>query len=55
MLFRKKSPLEKLQAKYNDIMSDAHKLSSQNRTLSDAKYAEADVVLKEIDVLLANE
>jgi hypothetical protein len=54
MLFRKKSPIEKLQAKYKDLMSDAHKWSSKNRTLSDAKYAEADAVMKEIEALQKN-
>lgn len=48
-LFRKKNPLEKLQIKYKKIMEEAHSLSQTNRKASDAKYAEAEVVAKEIE------
>lgn len=50
-LFKSKSPIEKLQEKYNKLMAEAHRLSSVNRTASDAKAAEADKVLKEIEAL----
>ena len=50
-LFNKKSPLEKLQEKYKKLLEEAYKLSSSNRTLSDAKTAEANEVLKEIEAL----
>ena len=50
-LFSKKSPVEKLYKKHAKLMSDAHKLSTSNRTASDAKYAEAEKVLEEIKSL----
>ncbi len=53
MFFKKKSPQEKLQAKYEKLMSEAHKLSVSNRSKSDAKYAEAFAISKKIDELNA--
>jgi hypothetical protein len=50
-LFKKKSPIDILQAKYERLMKESHALSRSNRTESDKKYAEADAVLKEIDAL----
>ncbi len=50
-LFKKKSEAEVLQAKYKKVMEEAYKLSKINRTASDAKYAEADEVLKAIQLL----
>ena len=50
-LFKSKSPKEKLQARYKKLMSEAHKLSQVNRSAGDAKYAEADEVLKQIENL----
>jgi hypothetical protein len=50
-IFKKKSKTEKLQAKYKKLMSEAHKLSQVNRSEGDAKYAEADEVLKQIEAL----
>lgn len=47
-LFKKKSPVEKLQKRYNKLMEEGYKLSTVNRKLSDEKYAEADEVLKQI-------
>ncbi|WP_408030681.1 Lacal_2735 family protein [Tenacibaculum xiamenense] len=49
--FKKKSKKEKLQAKYEKLLSEAHKLSTINRKLSDEKVYEADLVLKEIESL----
>ena len=49
--FKKKSPLEKLNEQYQKLLTEAHKLSTTNRTLSDQKVAEADVVLKQIEAL----
>lgn len=49
--FKKKSKTEKLQEKYKKLLEEAYKLSSSNRTLSDAKTAEANEVLKEIEAL----
>ena len=50
-LFKKKNKIEELQAKYERLMSQWHELSSINRTESDKKYAEAEAVLKEIEIL----
>ena len=50
-LFKKKSEVEKLQDKYKKLMEEAFKLQSINRSDSDAKYLEADNILKEIDAL----
>jgi hypothetical protein len=51
-LFKKKSELEKLQDQYKALLSEAHKLSTVNRSASDAKTAEADAILKKIETLL---
>ncbi|MFD2529190.1 MULTISPECIES: Lacal_2735 family protein [Polaribacter] len=53
-LFKKKSPVEKLQEKYKKLMEEAYKLQSINRTDSDTKYKEADDLLKKITELQAN-
>ena len=50
-IFKKKSPVEKLQEKYKKVMEEGYKLQSINRTDSDSKYKEADDILKEIEVL----
>jgi hypothetical protein len=50
-LFKKKSPIEKLNNSYKKLLGEAHKLSTINRKLSDEKHAEADKVLKEIETL----
>ena len=50
-LFKKKTPLEKLQEKYNKLTEEAYKLSKIDRKASDAKQAEAEEVLKQIDAL----
>ena len=50
-LFKKKSPLEKLEEKYKKTMEEGFKLQSINRSDSDQKYLEADAILKEIDRL----
>ena len=48
-LFKKKSPKEKLEKKYEQLQQEAFELSKTNRKLSDEKYAEAQKVLKEIE------
>jgi len=48
-LFKKKSEAEKLNEKYKKLLKEAHTLSTSNRTASDAKYAEAQEVLKQIE------
>lgn len=52
-LFKKKSEVEKLEDKYEKLLAEAHQLSTVNRTQSDAKTAEADAVLQEIERLKA--
>ena len=51
-LFKKKSEKEILQEKYKKLMSEAHKLSTSNRRLSDEKVADAEEVLKQMDKLV---
>jgi hypothetical protein len=53
-LFNKKSPVEKLQQKYKDVMKEAFQLSKVNRSAGDAKYAEADAIQKQIDEVMAS-
>jgi len=50
-LFKKTSELEKLQKEYEKLMADWHKLSTTNRSESDKKYSEAQLVLDKIEVL----
>lgn len=50
-LFKKKTEAEKLHKKYDKLMQEGYELSTINRKASDAKYAEADQVLKQIDKL----
>lgn len=50
-LFKKKSELDLLQKKYEELLSEAHRLSTINRTESDRKVGEADVILKQIEAL----
>ncbi|MCH9822375.1 MAG: Lacal_2735 family protein [Bacteroidetes bacterium] len=48
-LFKSKSPKEKLIEKRKNLLNEAFKLSTVNRTESDKKQAEADALLDEID------
>jgi hypothetical protein len=50
-LFKKKSPVEKLEEQYKKLMKEAFELSKVNRSAGDAKYAEADKIQKQIDEL----
>ena len=50
-IFKKKSPIEKLHKKYQELMSEAHRLSTINRTQSDEKMAEANEVMIEMEQL----
>ncbi|MFY0607004.1 MAG: Lacal_2735 family protein [Cyclobacteriaceae bacterium] len=50
-LFKKKSEKEKLQEQYRSLMEQSYKLSTSNRQQSDAKAAEADKILKQMDEL----
>jgi hypothetical protein len=50
-LFKKKTEAEKLSRKYDKLMQEGYELSTTNRKASDAKYAEAGLILKEIEKL----
>ena len=50
-LFKKKTEKEKLQDVYAKLMGEAHKLSTTSRKLSDEKVAQADAVMKKIELL----
>ena len=50
-LFKKKSEIEVLKEQYKKVMEEAYKLSTINRTESDAKYAEADRIMNKIQSL----
>ena len=44
-----KNPKAKLEKKYKALMEESFNLSKTNRTASDAKRAEAEEILKEIE------
>ena len=50
-LFKRKTEKEKLQQQYEKLMKQAFELSKSNRKASDAKQAEADQVLKQMEAL----
>jgi hypothetical protein len=50
-IFKKKSPIDKLEDKYRKLLEESHKLSTTNRTESDRKVFEANEVLDEIERL----
>lgn len=50
-LFKSKSKLDTLQSDYEKLMKEWHKLSSIDRSKSDEKYAEAQKILDQIEVL----
>jgi hypothetical protein len=50
-LFKKKSEKEVLQQQYENLMTEAFKLSTVNRKLSDDKVFEAEEIMKKIDAL----
>jgi hypothetical protein len=50
-LFKKKSQKEQLEEAYEKLLKESYKLSTINRTASDAKAAEADAILKKIENL----
>ena len=52
-LFKKKSPIDKLQADYKNLMEQSFRLSTTDRTASDAKRAEAEEIAKQIEALQA--
>jgi len=54
-LFKKKSPIEKLQEQYKSLLKESFELSKIDRKKSDEKAAEADKIAQEIEKLKANE
>jgi hypothetical protein len=50
-LFKKKTEKEKLQSQYEKLMKESFELSTQNRSKSDDKAAEADAIMKQIEAL----
>lgn len=48
-LFKKKTEKEKLQIQYEKLMEESFKLSKTNRSKSDAKVAEAEIILKKLE------
>lgn len=53
-LFKKKSPVVKLQKQYEQLMKEYHALSNSNRSASDAKFAEAEAIQDKIVELMKN-
>lgn len=54
-LFKKKSPIEKLQEKRKQLLDEAFRLSKTDRTASDKKTVEANEIDLQIDKLRASE
>ena len=50
-LFKKKTEKEKLDEKYRKLLKESYDLSKSDRKASDAKQAEADKILKQIESL----
>lgn len=50
-LFKKKSPLDKLEKQYRAILEKAHKASHHDRKLSDKLMAEAEEIANKMDLL----
>lgn len=50
-MFGRKTPKEKLTAKYEKLLQEAYQLASSNRRLSDEKTAEAERVREQLDAL----
>jgi len=50
-LFKKKSEKEKLEEKYQKLLDESYRLSKTDRAASDLKAAEADEILKKIELL----
>lgn len=50
-LFKKKSEADKLRDRYKKLMEEAYKLSKIDRKAGDAKMAEADEIMKQIEAL----
>jgi len=53
-IFKKKTPLEKLQDRHAKLLQEAFVLSKSNRSASDVKMMEAQKVEQQIDDLQRN-
>lgn len=53
-LFKKKSPLQKLEQEHKQLLEDAFKMSKTNRSESDKLYAKAADLEKKIAALSVN-
>lgn len=53
-IFRKKTEADRLDKQYSRLMKESYRLSSTDRKASDAKAAEADRLLKKIQLLESN-
>jgi len=50
-LFKKKSQKEILETKFKKLMQEWHELSTINRSASDQKYVEAQLIAEQINAL----
>lgn len=50
-LFSRKTKTQKLEEKYRALLDESYQLSTSNRRLSDAKRAEAEEVMNEIEFI----
>ena len=50
-LFKKETPLQKLEKQYKALMEESFKLSSIDRQASDLKASEAEKIAEQIDAL----
>lgn len=53
-IFKKRTPMEKLQNQYAKLLQEAFVLSKSNRSASDVKMVEAQKVEQQIDDLQRN-
>lgn len=53
-LFKKKTKVQKLEEQYKKKMKEGYDLQSIDRSASDQKYVEADLILKQIESLEKN-
>ncbi|WP_375239529.1 Lacal_2735 family protein [Aurantibacter sp.] len=54
-IFKKKTELDKLEKEYKQLLEEAFKLSTSNRSASDAKQNDAQQILDKIDAIRAKE
>ena len=50
-LFKKRTPAVKLERRYRMLLEEAHRLSTGDRKASDLKRAEAEEVLRQLEIL----